>query len=437
MSVLWFLLGLAIGSAALLIYRLRLSSRLKQLTHALKADQAGVGFSLTSQLTLAIAHHQELNHELEQRLETWKQIVNAAPIGFLQVDEENQLLWHNPEAYKLLNFPPGVHHPPRLLLELVRSYELDSLIEKTRNSQQPRQRDWIFYPAAVDTENVSDPRPMPLRGTAFPLAEGNVGVFLENRQEALTLTQQRDRWASDVAHELRTPLTSIRLVAETLQSRLELPLRDWVDRLLHETIRLSMLVQELLDLGQLEMNPSQRLRLKEVDLIPIIYAAWNSLDPLATEKQVYLSHTGLESAIVKVDEARFHRVFLNLFDNSIKYSPIGQPVQVQIDLHESGSTPCLKIEVIDQGEGFPEQALTHVFERFYRADPSRSRPDRSCEGGVTTAPVQYSSGSGLGLAIVRQIIEAHQGSVRAKNHPKTGGACVQIVIPFSNSSLLK
>lgn len=436
MSFLWFLLGLAIGGATLLIYRMRLSSRLKQLTHALNADQAEVGISLTSQLTLAIAHHQEINHDLEQVIEAWKQIVNAAPIGYIQVDEENQLIWCNPQACQLLSIQFGVQHPPRLLLELVRSYELDSLIEKTRNSQQPRQREWTFYPAAVDTENVADdPRTTPIRGSAIPLFDGAVGVFLENRQEAFTLTQQRDRWASDVAHELKTPLTSIRLVAETLQSRLELPLRDWVDRLLNETVRLSMLVQELLDLGQLEMNPTQQLRMKEVDVIPLIYAAWNSLEPLAIEKQLHLEHTGLESATITADEARLHRVFLNLFDNSIKYSPIQQPIHVHLQKDEIGEKMCLTIDVIDHGQGFPKQALSHVFDRFYRADPSRSRLERSRDSTAMTS-IQPSSGSGLGLAIARQIVEAHHGTVYAKNHPETGGAWLQLVLPLSHSSLL-
>jgi two-component system phosphate regulon sensor histidine kinase PhoR len=433
-SFLWFLLGLAIGGAALLIYRMRLSSRLKQLTHALSTDQAGVGISLTSQLTLAIAHHQEINHDLEHVIETWKQIVNAAPIGYIQVDEENQLIWCNPQACQLLGIQFGVQHSPRLLLELVRSYELDSLIEKTRNSQQPRQREWLFYPAAVDTENVTDPRTTPIRGSAIPLSDGAVGVFLENRQEAFTLTQQRDRWASDVAHELKTPLTSIRLVAETLQSRLELPLRDWVDRLLNETVRLSMLVQELLDLGQLEMNPTQQLRLKKVNVTSLIYAAWSSLEPLATEKQLHLEHTGLESAIVTADEARLHRVFLNLFDNGIKYSPNQQPIHVHLQKDDTGENVWLKIDVIDHGQGFPRQALSHVFDRFYRADPSRSRLDRSRDSTATS--LQPSSGSGLGLAIVRQIVEAHHGTVYARNHPETGGAWLQIVLPLSYSSLL-
>lgn len=404
-----------------MVYRAKLNSRVKLLTKDIQTDEGGLGFSLTSQLAMTIAHHQEINEQLERDIETWKQIVNMIPIGYLQVDEENQLILCNPAASQMLGMSQAVQYPPRLLLELVRSYELDSLIEKARDRNQPCQREWIFYPASADATDLSQAKSIPIRGLSFPLSEGEVGVFLENRQETMTLTQQRDRWTSDVAHELKTPLTSIRLVAETLQSRLEPPTRLWVDRLLDEVIRLSNLVQDLLDLSRLDLNPTQRLKLKSVDLVKVIYAAWQSLEPLASEKQVRLSYRGEDSIVLKADEARLHRVFLNLFDNAIKYSPVKGTIAVQVS-HREDPQHLLQIDIIDAGSGFPEEALPHVFERFYRADPSRVRPQ-------TSEAYPLSSGSGLGLAIVRQIIEAHQGVVRAQNHPETGGAWMQILLP--------
>jgi two-component system, OmpR family, phosphate regulon sensor histidine kinase PhoR len=432
---LWFLAGLVIGSVPLLLYRMRLSQRLRDLTHHLDPSDRRIGLSLTSQLTMAIAHQQEVNYQLEQDLEVWRQILNTAPIGYLQVDAENQLLRCNPFARELLGIAQGSYYPPRLLLELVRSYELDSLIDRVRDTQKPCQKEWTFNPTSVDADDLSALRSMPIRGFAFPLRQDEVGVFLENRQETLTLAQQRDRWASDVAHELKTPLTSIRLVAETLQGRLEAPHRAWVDRLLAETIRLSELVQDLLDLSQLELNPSQRLRLQPVDLVKLIYAAWQSLEPLATEKHLKLRYDGPESAVVQADEPRFHRVFLNLFDNAIKYSPERQVIQVQVAIQDDPSQkhPYIHIDVMDAGSGFPEKSLPHVFERFYRADPSRVRMHLSRDPVLTSSPVKVSSGSGLGLSIVQQIVEAHHGTVSAKNHPEIGGGWLQILLPCHRS----
>jgi two-component system, OmpR family, phosphate regulon sensor histidine kinase PhoR len=439
---LWFLLGLAIGLLFLAWYRYQLARNLKRLTQNLDAASASVGASLTSQLTLAIAHQQRSTQKLTHHLETLKQVINLAPISYLQVDEENQLTWCNSLACQTLDIQRCDSDQPRLLLELVRSYELDSLIEQSRDQQKLCQRDWTFYVASAEAVNMSEQRAIPLRGTAFPLLNGAVGIFLENRQEAVTLVQQRDRWASDVAHELKTPLTSIRLVAETLQSRLDPPTRNWVDRLLKESVRLSTLVQELLDLSQLDVSPTQRLNLKTVDLVKLIHAAWLTLEPLSSEKSLQLDYQGLERLLIRVDESRLHRVFLNLLDNAIRYSPPQRSLQVRLNLHPvtrlnaKQATQEIQIDVIDAGQGFPENSLPFVFDRFYRADPSRSRSGSGpshpqANSDIALQPMQFSSGSGLGLAIVRQIVEAHQGMVSAKNDPQTGGAWLQILLPWS------
>ncbi len=405
-------------------------SRLKVLTQTLQVETVGLRSSLEAQMGAAITYHQDAQQALKHQINVWQRIIEAAPIGYVQVDEENQLLWCNQTARDLFGIEPQSYHPPRLLLELVRSYELDSLIEKTRNRDQPCQREWTFYPASADADNLSQTRSTPIRGSAFPLVDGEIGVFLQDRSEAIALSQQRDRWTSDVAHELKTPLTSIRLVAETLQMRVESPIRNWVDRLLNETIRLSMLVQELLDLSQLDLNPSQRLRLKSVDLVKVLYAVWQSLEPLSSEKQLKLSYEGLETAIVRADETRMHRLFLNLFDNSIKYSPPHATIHVHL-IRQPDHPARIQIDVIDQGSGFPQEALPHVFDRFYRADPSRVRLDSYTETG---SAMPLSSGSGLGLAIVRQIVEAHHGVVQAQNHPEMQGAWLQIILPIDRHS---
>jgi two-component system phosphate regulon sensor histidine kinase PhoR len=151
-------------------------------------------------------------------------ILQQAPIGYLQVDDENRLIWCNEEANRLLKMNQasiGTVAPPRLLIEVARSYELDALIDETRQKQIPCQQEWMLYRISPDPLHPKEEPTYPLKGLAIPLGLEQVGVFLENRQEAALLVQQRDRWTSDVAHELKTPLTSIRLVAETLQSRID------------------------------------------------------------------------------------------------------------------------------------------------------------------------------------------------------------------------
>ena len=440
----WVLIGLIMGLAFLEWRWLRLNAKLWRIVQKWRPDTP-MAFSSTSRLTRAIAAYQEAHFALQNELQVLQALVQVAPVGFLQVDEDNQLLTCNSKACELLSMQPYIPGRPRLLLELVRSYELDALIEETRHTQQPCQSEWVFRPVDPDYAKLSQKQPRPLRGHGSPMPDGCVGVFLESREQVVMLTQQRDRWISDVAHELKTPLTSIRLVAETLQSRLEPPTRDWVDRLLNETIRLSGLVQDLLDLNQLEMHPSNRLTLKPVDLPRLVL-------------------------LILADEARLHRVLLNLLDNSIKYSPTQQHIRVQVSLCNANQTGAAKetnqqvhLEVIDAGSGFPEAALPQVFDRFYRVDLSRTRQAAlkatakdgraSAISGIASPTVeaqtanaqtatknwkqdffQANSGTGLGLAIVRQIVEAHQGSVKASNHPETGGAWLEVFLPLKTGS---
>jgi two-component system phosphate regulon sensor histidine kinase PhoR len=447
---------------------------------------------LTSRLTLAIAHQKHLSQQLEREIETWRQVVFSAPVGYVQVDEDNQLIWCNAQARQILGIQQWESSKPRLLLELVRSYELDQLIEQTRDAQQPCHSEWVFHLSSPDPASISRQPTCPLRACGLPLLAGQVGVFLENRQEAATLAQQRDRWTSDVAHELKTPLTSIRLVAETLQTRLEPPLRTWIDRLLNEAIRLSNLVQDLLDLKQIERGAPYCLNLSSLNLSELIQSAWLSLEPLARKKHLHLLYRGPEVVLIQADGPRLFRVLINLLDNSIRYSPPQQEIRVQVSVQDATLKPAeppnqqICLEVIDSGPGFPESALPYVFDRFYQVDPSRSRPSgassapegqtavkrikvpnstplgasssnsQNSDGAASLeaiaaeknksltvstergqihnftppeAEAQRSGSSGLGLAIVRQIVEAHQGSVSANNHPETGGAWLQVLLP--------
>jgi len=438
-ELVWFLLGLLVGLVLLGWHHMQLNFRLRRLIQALKPDALNWSLSSsTARLTREIASYVQEQEERSKELEDWRQLSQISPTGFLWVDEDNQLIQCNPQALKLL----GVQNPPsqpRLLLELVRSYELDQLIEQTREAGEPRQKDWTFYPVLADASVLSQQSPRPLRGYAFPLQQGHVGIFLENRQEAVSLAQQRDRWISDVAHELKTPLTSIRLVVETLQLRLEPPLLDWADRLLKETIRLSNLVQDLLDLSQLESHPAPKLALRTVDVARLIKSTWLNLEPLARRKQLQLDYVGPDQLLMQADESRLHRVLLNLLDNSIKYSPSLETIKVKLDLQpatDSADGQQVTLDIIDAGPGFPDSAIPHVFERFYRADPSRTRGNAEFGNAIidsarpSETSVMTNSGSGLGLAIVRQIVEAHGGSVKASNHPETGGAWLQVCLPY-------
>ena len=484
-----FLLGLLLGGAFVVWDRARLHRQLKRILSDISPNATTSSLSTLSQLSMAIATQQRTYTLIENRIRRYQFVLAEAPIGFLHVDDENCLVWCNHFAQVLFNVPYDQYPQPRLLLELIRSYELDHLIDSVRKEGNPASDDWTFYPANTDPSRVLKQKSYALRGYGIPLFEGHVGVFIENRQDMVVLKQQRDRWTSDVAHELKTPLTSIRLIAETLQSRLEPALVSWADRLVNQSSRLSTLVQDLLDLSQLEVSQEtvDSLTIRAVQLPELIQSVWLNVEPIARKKNLQLSYTGPSQLITQVDESRMYRVITNLLDNSIKYSPPEETIKVTVQEtysqdtcepmipssppHEFGNPPTertesregeleesrpprrlVQLEITDAGPGFSETDLPYVFERFYRADSSRTRtaafpqaqsPIHRKTSGKEIAPNAIANsasrissesshqpgGTGLGLAIVYQIVAAHGGQIEALNHPQTGGALIRIQLP--------
>jgi two-component system, OmpR family, phosphate regulon sensor histidine kinase PhoR len=431
MLVLVFFLGLAIGIGFWIWQQIQLNLYLGQVLRPFAPHSSQVMLGLIPDLRHKIALFEQHQQDLQQSLQTYEKVLDFAPVGYLQVDEENQLLWCNQQAREILYLQRWQPGQVRLLLELVRSYELDQLIEQTRDRSSCQINEWVFHPSCEDAAGMIKIKSLTLRASSFPLPNGQVGVFLENRQPLLDMNAARDRAFSDLAHELKTPLTSIRLVVETLQNRLESPLNRWVERLMQEVDRLIDLVHSWLELTQMENNPAIQLHLEAVEMRSLIASVWAMLEPIAQQQQLTLDSSVSEELWIKADKSRIYQVFLNLLDNSIKYSPPGTKIYLEAKIvpknnnYSNNSSPeSLEINIIDSGFGFSAKDLPHVFERFYRGDTARSRESQAPRNSKTGIV-----GTGLGLAIVKQIIQAHGGSIKAMNHPQTKGAWLQVVFP--------
>jgi two-component system, OmpR family, phosphate regulon sensor histidine kinase PhoR len=413
--------GLCVGAGGGYLWReLSMRRQLRQVLVVMENSQAreDVSLPMVSQLRrqASIVRHQQ--QQLAEELFSWQSLLQAAPIGYLQLDAENQVLWCNQIARELLHINKWEQGQARLLLELVRSYELDRTIEKTRSTQLPKKLTWQFYFGYQETADVQS---IWLMATSIPLLDGAVGVFIESQQTQVEAAATRERWLADLAHEIRTPLTAIRLVAETLENKVSPELTRWVERMLHETNRTIDLVQHFLELSQLETEPDRYLLLARVDIVATIAAAWQTVEPIATQRQIELVLPSSQQLYLEIDLDRFVRVFINLFDNSIKYCPDRGRIWVDIcSIDREQPADWVEINLYDDGAGFSPSDLPYVFDRLYRGDVSRKRQQNNSPA---------TSGSGLGLAIVRQIIVAHGGTVTANNHPKTGGAWLQILLP--------
>lgn len=396
-------------------------------------------------------------NRVQAELENYELIANTLPLGLLRVDHNNQILAWNDRVLELLKISDipkfkelnGVSSGDRrLVLELVRSYELDRLISKVRRKQKLCRKDWVLKSIPTDRDLHSElmESSQSLRGTGFPLPNSQVVIVLEDRSEVDRLNNDRDRWTSDVAHEFKTPLTAIRLVSERLESQVEADLKPWVQRLQSEVVRLSSLVQNVLELNDAEVLVGEVQPRQMLDLAHQVQLAWMNLEPMAERKDLSLFYDGPDSLELEGNPSGLYRVLLNLLDNAIKHSPVRETILLKAQqygpenlpspllspaslsnvypMEFSPDEPWIQLDVIDMGEGIPPDVLPHIFKRFYRADESRVRVT-----SPTVATEVMQSGNGLGLSIAQKIVLEHQGQILAGNHPEWNGAWFQVRLP--------
>ncbi len=428
--------GLLVGGVGCYVWQeARTRKQLQQILAVIEntADREDISLPIVSQLRRRAIFNQLQQQQLQQQLFSWQSVLQDAPIGYLLIDADNQVLWCNQTAQNLLQIHKWHSGKARLLLELVRSYELDGLISKVRSTLVSQDLVWQFhfgYQEAANSQSIW------LKASGIPVANGEIGIFIESQQYQVDAATARERWLGDLAHEIRTPLTAIHLLAETLQSKVSPDLTRWPSRILTETNRLIDLIQHFVELSQLESTSSQSLRLVEADVIKTIEDVWHTLEPIATQHQIKFIYTGPNQLMLEIDAARFTQVWINLFDNSLKYCPDRGHIWIDIQLlapepSGDGTTTAstqsrVAIDLYDDGTGFASDDLPYVFDRLYRGDVSRHRPST----GHSTLDSQ-TTGSGLGLAIVRQIILAHHGTIVANNHPTTHGAWFRIILPHN------
>jgi len=329
------------------------------------------------------------------QLQAW---IEAAPVGWLSLDAELRIDDINPRAEKLLKLPPTQLTRGRLLTEAVAVAELEAIARLAQAQERPQRVEWLIDSDALESY-------------ALPGEDGWVALLLQSRRSLEAQLEQQERWVSDVAHELKTPLTALLLVGESLANQVEDRHGLLVQRLQRELQRLQELVSDLLELSRLEnLLPREEGRYDQVELRELVEAAWASLRPLAEQRQICLALAGPSPCPARGDGPRLHRALLNLLDNALRYSPDGSAIEV--GLRSSGN--WWLIDVRDHGSGLSDEDRSHMFERFYRGDPSRVRSQRA--------------GSGLGLAIVQQIAVTHGGRIQGRNHPQ-GGTVMELVLP--------
>jgi heavy metal sensor kinase len=210
------------------------------------------------------------------------------------------------------------------------------------------------------------------------------------------------QFTASISHELRTPLTILRGEAEValLESHSVEDYRRLLVSQLEEFDSLTRMINDLLILARAEAGEI-RWSEQNVDLSHLAVSLAEQLEPVAAAKNLRLETAAEPSVHARGDAFWLERVILNLLDNAIKFTPNGGRIRLSV----AAENGCAKLQVTDEGIGIPAEALPHVFERFYRAEPSRSK---------------RIPGAGLGLTLVRWIVEKHHGRITAESAPGQG-----------------
>ena len=272
--------------------------------------------------------------------------------------------------------------------------------------------------AAIAAGDLTQRVPERRTGDEVASLSRSLNAMLAQIEQSFALREASEermrQFVADASHELRTPLATVRGYAELYrQGAVNRPeeVTGAFARIESEATRMGGLVEDLLVLARLDGE--RPLDLGDVDLAVLAGDATQDARVLAPDRHVRLIGLGgpLGPVHVTGDEQRLRQVITNLVTNALNHTPAGHPVEIAVG-HLNGMAA---VEVRDHGHGIDPVRARQVFERFYRADPSRSR-------------AQVSGGNGLGLAIVAAIVTAHHGKVGVARTPG-GGATFVLQLP--------
>lgn len=265
--------------------------------------------------------------------------------------------------------------------------------------------------SAIGRRSPSSLTPLSLKGLPAEIEPlvSSLNNLLEQLSDSL---KAQKRFASDAAHELRTPLTALTLQIQLAErAKTEEARQKAFGRLKDGIKRATRLVTQLLTMARLDPdNRSQPLL--PLDLTALAHSVCDELAPLAAQKNIELKAASDKPAVAIANEDALRLLMNNLCDNAMRYTPADGHIEIRTYIRDSKAF----IEVCDDGPGVPETERERIFERFYRAE------------GTKTIP-----GTGLGLAIVRRVAELHGGTPSLDAGLNGKGVCFRISFPVAGA----
>jgi two-component system phosphate regulon sensor histidine kinase PhoR len=329
--------------------------------------------------------------------------------GIVAIDANTEVILYNRAAARMFDLPVRPLHTRPRLIEVTRDPEINDAFRAVLRSGVPDRRrvEILRRDRRVFALNVN-----PIgQGSLDPRSAGAAGVFFDITEIERLERVRRDFFAN-LSHELRTPLTAILAYIETLlDGAIEDPQNNvrFLQIIQKHALRMQNLVRDITDLSMIESG-EVALRIEVHDLGQIVDEMLVLAGSRAEAAEVELVSRVPRGFKVCADRYRLEQILNNLVDNAVKFNNRGGRIEVSAEHDMDGATI---LRVADNGTGIPQADLGRVFERFFRADRSRSRD---------------AGGSGLGLAIVKHLALAHGGSVGVESR-QAHGSVFTVTLP--------
>jgi len=421
---LWQLVALAslIGIVIALLVALYLSQSIS--TPIIKLKEAAVAMA-EGNFRIRVGHRSDeigelaeafnvMSHRLGQSIEALRRekhkserMLAELSEGVLAVDEKRRIMFINEKARELLGLKPvtatGSAQDPAAggepdLLTMESFPDLRGLINTVAERK------------TSESAEINLQEKVTVLVHATPLLDGDLlwGIILvfQDISALRNLEMMRKQLIADLSHELRAPLTIIRGQTEALLDGVieeEATKQTYLLNILEETLRLSKMVRDLLEIAHLDRG-ALVLQKQDFCLKSLVASLSEKYRPIAGEKKIKLAadfQTAQDHLIVHADPARIEQVIRNLLDNAVRFTPPGGQVLIRLQKQENAAT----VEVCDTGPGIPKEEQPLIWERFYKVNKART----AGEGGV-----------GLGLAIAKEIVRSSGGQIWVKSEEGKG-----------------
>lgn len=338
-----------------------------------------------SELSKRVQIEEEKNSENTSKIEV---ILSTVPNGLIAIDIEENIIFINDAAKDICRL--NTAEIGKRIFFYLKNQELAKIIKTLiYNYKEPIRYSYGKNHYEFDIKPIIDSKDEMMIGRLINISDLTTIVNTENIR--------RD-FVSNVTHELKTPLTAISGFVETLKSNENIPREKQIQFLgiiEDETKRLNELIEDVLTLSFIEQNLD--IKPERINLIKILSDIILKLENIAEVKDIKLKLISEEKNIfIQSNKYSLTRIFINIIDNSIKYSPEGSVVSIKISYNNDN----VRITVSDTGRGIAEDDLPRIFERFYRVDKSRTRKEK---------------GTGLGLAIVKHLTKSIGGEIDLKS----------------------